>query len=420
MTDADIIVIGGGAAGLIAAGAAAREGKDVLLLEKMPETGRKLLLTGKGRCNVTNIAPKQTFIEHFGTNGRFLQRPFAAFFSEELLALLKEQGVDVVTERGGRVFPASGDARSIADALLAYALKANVRILTRARVMAIHGDSGTISGVSLQRGEEAHVETVQAASVILAAGGASYPGTGSDGDAYRLAKALGHSIVPIRPALVPLTTLGSTARELQGLSLRNVRVSLLVNRQPVADAFGEMLFTHFGVSGPIVLSLSKLAVDALHEKRDVIVRIDLKPALDHRKLDARLLRDLDAHGKQHLHTLLKGLLPRKLIPVCLAQNGLDPAKPAHQVTAAERGALVDWLKAFQLPVTGHRSFKQAIITAGGVDLKEVDPGSMQSRLVSGLYFAGEVLDLDADTGGYNLQAAFTTGWVAGKAAAEPN
>lgn len=418
MTDADVIIIGGGAAGLIAAGAAARENRDVLLLEKMADTGRKLLLTGKGRCNITNIAPTQTFIQHFGRNGRFLQRPFASFFSDDLLELLEQQGVDVVTERGGRVFPASGDARTVADALLAYALDGGVRILTRAEVTGINIADGHVTGVTVQRGNQSQPDVMTAPCVILAAGGASYPGTGSNGDAYRLAGAAGHRIVPIRPALVPLVTSGSTAKELQGLSLRNVQLFLIVDGNIEGEAFGEMLFTHFGVSGPIVLSLSKLAVDALARKAEVSIRIDLKPALDEDRLDARLRRDLDSHGRQQVQTLLKGLLPRKLIPVCITQTQIDPEKPANQVTAEERGRLRAWLKAFKLEVTGHHAFNHAIITAGGVDLQDVDPGTMQSRLVSGLYFAGEVLDLDADTGGYNLQAAFTTGWVAGKAAAQ--
>lgn len=418
MSDADVIIIGGGAAGLIAAGAAARENRDVLLLEKMADTGRKLLLTGKGRCNITNIAPAQTFIQHFGRNGRFLQRPFAAFFSDDLLELLEQQGVDVVTERGGRVFPESGDARTVADALLRYALDAGVRILTRAEVTGIDAVDDRVTGVSVQRGNPPRMERMTAPCVILAAGGASYPGTGSNGDAYRLAAAAGHRIVPIRPALVPLVTSGSTAKELQGLSLRNVQLTLIVDGNIEGEAFGEMLFTHFGISGPIVLSLSKLAVDALAREAEVSIHIDLKPALDEERLDARLRRDLDSHGRQQMQTVLKGLLPRKLIPVCIALTQLDPEKPANQITGEERGRLRTWLKAFKLEVTGHHSFNHAIITAGGVDLREVDPGMMQSRLVSGLYFAGEVLDLDADTGGYNLQAAFTTGWVAGKAAAQ--
>jgi len=417
MEDADIIVIGGGAAGLLAAGAAASEGADVLLLEKMPATGRKLLLTGKGRCNLTNIAPRTEFIQHFGRNGRFLQRPFAQFFSQELLDLLAGEGVEVVTERGGRVFPATGHAETVGDALLAYARKHGVRIWTSAEVTGIQTTGSRSFNLTLaDRGTEGP-RVLTAARIILATGGASYPGTGSSGDGYRFAEALGHHVYPIRPALVPLTTRGNTAQKLQGLSLRNVRLTLLVEGKPVDEAFGEMVFTHFGISGPIVLTVSKGAVDALQAGKSVAVSFDLKPALDDEKLDARLRRDLDAQGRKQVNTLLKGLLPRKLIPVCVEETGLDPSLAAHQVTAEQRNRLRTWLKDFRFDISGHRSFKQAVITAGGIDLREVDSGTMQSRLIPGLYFAGEVLDLDADTGGYNLQAAFTTGWVAGSAAA---
>jgi predicted Rossmann fold flavoprotein len=254
--------------------------------------------------------------------------------------------------------------------------------------------------------------------VIVATGGASYPGTGSTGDGYHLAEQVGHAVIPIRPALVPLETHGDVAARLQGLSLRNVRASVLVDGDVRHSLFGEMLFTHFGVSGPIVLSMSRTMVDALRAGHEVILSIDLKPALDRQKLDARLLRDLAAQGKRQYQTLLKGLLPRKLIPVCIEQTGVPAAKRASQITALERGRLLDWLKEFRLEVTRYRSFKEAIVTAGGVDLREIDPRTMASRRVEGLYFAGEVLDLDADTGGYNLQAAFSTGWVAGRSAAE--
>jgi predicted Rossmann fold flavoprotein len=252
----------------------------------------------------------------------------------------------------------------------------------------------------------------------VATGGASYPATGSTGDGYRMAQAVGHTVVPIRPALVPLETRGDVAARLQGLSLRNVLVSVLVEGEVRQSLFGEMLFTHFGVSGPVILSMSRTMVDALRLGRKVVLSIDLKPALDEQKLDARLLRDLAAQGKRQYQTLLKGLLPRLLIPVCIEQTGIPAQKVASQITAQDRRRLRDWLKQFRLDVTGHRSFKEAIITAGGVDTREVDPRTMASRLVEGLYFAGEVLDLDADTGGYNLQAAFSTGWVAGQAAVE--
>jgi predicted Rossmann fold flavoprotein len=272
-------------------------------------------------------------------------------------------------------------------------------------------------GVQVGGGSRAPGQVYRAGAVILATGGASYPATGSTGDGYRLAESVGHNIVPIRPALVPLETAGDVAPRLQGLSLRNVAVRLQVDGKKRAEGLGEMLFTHFGVSGPLVLSQSRQAVDALQRGQEVTLCIDLKPALDERKLDARLLRDLDTHGKRQFRTLLKDLLPQKLIPVCIDLTGIPPHKVAHQITAQERQRLRRWLKDFRLEVTGHRSFAEAIITAGGVDTRQVDPRTMASRLVKGLYFAGEVLDVDADTGGYNLQAAFSTGWVAGRAAA---
>ncbi len=411
----DVIVIGGGAAGLMAAGQAAEQGARVLLLEKMDRPGRKLLITGKGRCNLTNETPLRDFLGHFGRNGRFLRGAFHQFFAPDLLAFFQELGVRTVTERGGRVFPVTGLADDVVEALLHWNHRHKVTIRTASPVdrllVAAHADGGHITGVRVSGTGR---QTVQAGAVIVCTGGQSYPGTGSTGDGYRLAAAVGHRIVPTRPALVPLDTAGNVARRLQGLSLRNVNVGLRVDGQQGPEAFGEMLFTHFGLSGPVILTLSREAVDALGAGRHVQVSIDLKPALDEGKLDARLLRDLDAHGKQQVATLLKGLLPRKLIPVCLDLVGLPADRAAHQVTGQERRRLRDWLKDFRLDVTGHRPFSMAIVTAGGVDLAEVVPHTLESRLVAGLYFAGEVLDVDADTGGYNLQAAFSTGWVAGR------
>jgi hypothetical protein len=408
-----VIVVGGGPAGLMAAGQAAILGADVLLLEKMDRPARKLRITGKGRCNVTNVAPVKEFIAHFGPNGRFLRQAFHQFFTPDLLAFLAALGVETVTERGGRVFPASEQARDVADALIEWVGAQGVTVRTRAPVSRLLIEAGRVTGVQTKDGR-----SFPADAVIVAAGGASYPGTGSTGDGYRLAESVGHTITPIRPALVPLETAGDVAPRLQGLSLRNVTVQMFADGRKLAGQFGEMLFTHFGVSGPIILTLSKQAVDALRQGQRVTLSIDLKPALDEQKLDARLLRDLDLHGKQHVQTLLKGLLPGKLIPICAELTGIPAHKEAHQVTAQERKRLRQWLKDFRLDVTEHRPLAEAIITAGGVDTGQVDPRTMASRRVAGLYFAGEVLDVDADTGGYNLQSAFSTGWVAGRAAAE--
>jgi predicted Rossmann fold flavoprotein len=424
MTRHQVIVVGAGAAGLMAAGQAAEQGAKTLLFEKMDRPGRKLRIAGKGRCNLTNITPLPEFIAHFGPNGRFLRQAFYRFFTPELLTFFKEQGIPTVTERGGRVFPASSQARDVVDALMRWVGQNGVTLRTRSPVERLLVEGKQVTGVQLSRppslpDQPSARQVYHAGAVIVATGGASYPATGSTGDGYRLAGSVGHTIVPIRPALVPLETAGEVAPRLQGLSLRNVTVGLWVDGKKEAEAFGEMLFTHFGLSGPIILSLSKQAVDALRLGRSIILSIDLKPALDKRKLDARLLRDLDAHGKRQFRTLLKELLPRKLIPVCTDLTGIPPDKASHQITAQERRQLGKWLKDFRLKVTGHRPFAEAIVTAGGIDTREVDPRTMASRLVKGLYFAGEVLDIDADTGGYNLQAAFSTGWIAGRSAALP-
>ncbi|MBU1660520.1 MAG: NAD(P)/FAD-dependent oxidoreductase [Chloroflexi bacterium] len=411
MSNYQVIVIGGGAAGLMAAGQAAGSGAKTLLLEKMDQPGRKLYITGKTRCNLTNITPLPKFIAHFGPNGRFLRQAFHRFFSDELLDFFDELGVPTITERGGRVFPASGQSKDVVHALVRWNKWQDVEIHTHSPVDRLLIENNRVTGVATP-------EAVYCAeAVILATGGASYPGTGSTGDGYEFAKSAGHTIVPVRPALVPLITAGNIAPRLQGLSLRNVSVYVWVNGRKEDQAFGEMLFTHFGVSGPIILTLSRTVVDALRIGKEVSISIDLKPALDEKKLDDRLLRDLNAHGKQQYRTLLKDLLPQKLIPVCIELTGIPADKVGHQITAADRQRLGIWLKDFRLRVTGHRSFSHAIITAGGVDTREVDPRTMASRLVEGLYFAGEVLDVDADTGGYNLQAAFSTGWVAGQSAA---
>ena len=421
MAEKKVIVVGGGAAGLIAAGQAAKKGAATLLLEKMNRPGKKLSITGKGRCNLTNIAERDDFISHFGKNGRFLRHAFSQFFTSDLLDFFKELGIETVTERGGRVFPKNNMAREVADALIKWAIDKGVIIETRVPAQALIVEDGRASGVFLAKklpknkdvpaGKEFRADTV-----IIACGGSSYPATGSTGDGFYLAEAVGHTILPIRPALVPLETSGDTAKSLQGLSLKNVTVKMLINEKKKVEAFGEMLFTHFGLSGPIVLSLSKHFVDAIRDGQKPVFSIDLKPALDEKKLDVRLLRDLNAHGKMQFQNLLKELLPMKLIPACIDMTGISPEKNGCEITAEERKRLRLWLKDFRFQVVGHRPMKEAIITAGGVDTKEVDPKTMASKLIKNLYFAGEVLDIDADTGGYNLQAAFSTGWLAGRSA----
>ena len=406
-----VVVVGAGAAGLLAAGRASQLGSEVILIEKMARPGRKLRISGKGRCNVTNVAPMAEFIGQFGANGRFLRPAFSNFFASEMLALLDELGVPHKVERGGRVFPASDRAQDVVDALHGWVKRLGVKLRTETPARGLIVEEGRATGVRTDAGEE------RADAVILTLGGASYKGTGSSGDGYAMAQAAGHSIVKIRPALVPLVTAADTAARLQGLSLRNVEASLWVSGKKAAAEFGEMIFTHFGVSGPLVLRLSRFAVDTLAAGEKVELVIDLKPALEHDKLDRRLLRDLDAHGKRRFDTLLGDLLPRKLIPVCIDETGIPADRVGHQISAADRKRLRVWLKEFRLAIAGCRPMNEAIVTAGGVSLKEVDPKTMASRLTGALYFAGELLDLDAHTGGYNVQAAFSTGWLAGSSAA---
>lgn len=420
-----VIVVGAGAAGLMAAGQAALQGAETLLLEKMKRPALKLRITGKGRCNLTNVAPLDEFLAHFGPNGQFLRQAFNRFFAPDLVDFLEGLGVATLTERGGRVFPASGQASEVAEALLGWVRRCDVQLhvgrpvrrilIEGGRVVGVQAGAAASKGGAVSPSAAAPI-TYLADAVILATGGASYPGTGSTGDGYRLAEAVGHQIVPIRPALVPLETAGDVAARLQGLSLRNVTVRVWCEGKPQAQAFGEMLFTHFGVSGPIILSLSRQVVDMLRQGQQPVLSIDLKPALDEATLDARLLRELNAGGRRQFRTLLKSLLPQLLIPVCSQLTGIPADKVGHQITSEERRRLRSWLKDFRLEVSGHRPLSEAIITAGGVALHEVDPRTMASRRMPGLYFAGELLDLDADTGGYNLQAAFSTGWLAGQAA----
>ncbi|MDI6808725.1 MAG: NAD(P)/FAD-dependent oxidoreductase [Candidatus Eisenbacteria bacterium] len=409
-----VIVVGAGAAGLMAAGQAVGQGTRVLLIERMPQPGLKLSITGKGRCNLTNVGTVDDFTNHFGRNGRFLRPAFSSFLSAGLIRFVEALGVSTVTERGGRVFPVTQNAKDVTEKLIDWARAHGVSLMTNTRVQRILARGNAVAGVV------ANGQTHSANAVIIATGGASYPETGSSGDGYMLAQSLGHTVVPIRPALVPLETAGHIAQRLQGLSLRNVTVRLLINGKKRKEEFGEMLFTHFGISGPIILTLSRTVVDALRDKQEVFISIDLKPALDEKHLDARLVRDWKEFGKRQFKTLLEELLPKKLIPVFADLSGVPPDKCGHQITVAERKRVRMLLKDFQLKVTRHRHFAEAIITAGGVSTKEINPHTMESRLVRGLYFAGEVIDIDADTGGYNLQAAFSTGWVAGKSAGQEN
>lgn len=419
-----IIVIGAGPAGLMAAGQAALSGAQVTLLEKMDRPGRKLRLAGNGRGNVANMAELEDFLAQFGANGPFLRPALARFSASQLRGFLAEIGVPTVVEPSGQVYPASNRAQDVVDALLRWVRAQGVVLHTGARVVQLlvqdqpSGRPGG-PGVELVGVRTATGQVYAADAAVLATGGASYPATGSSGDGYRLAAAVGHAIVPVRPALVPLETVGDLAPRLQGLALRGVTGRLYAGEQQIAARSGDLLFTHFGLSGPAVLALSRRAVDARRAGQEVVLAIDLFPDREESALDEQLRHALDAHGRRQVGHLLASLLPRRLAAVACAEAGLDPAKRGGQVTAAERARLRRWLKGFRLAIRGPRPWSEAQVTAGGVDLREVDPRTMASRIVRGLYLAGEVLDLDAGTGGYNLQAAFATGRLAGQMAARP-
>ncbi len=402
----DVIVVGGGAAGLVAAAHAGERGLRVLVLEKMNRAGRKLLITGKGRCNITNNLNISDFIASVYPNGKFLRTAFSQFFSQDILQILNQFGVETVLERGNRYFPASNKAEDVLNALKNWCKRNSVETLTKHKVEKILLQNNEIQGV-VANGVEFFAN-----NVIIATGGMSYPATGSTGDGYTLAKSAGHKIVKPQPSLVPLETAGNLAKELQGLTLKNVKASVWVNGKKAADDFGEMLFTHFGLSGPIILTLSRIIVSELANKNKVEISIDLKPALDDKKLDNRLIRDLNEHGKKKLINIFKYWLPSAMIPVFMKLLKLDADKECHQVSAKERKQIRNLMKNFVFTITNHRPFKEAIITAGGVPTKEISPKTMESKLVKGLYFAGEIIDLDGKTGGFNLQIAYSTAWLA--------
>lgn len=403
-----ILVIGAGPAGMMAAIRAAENGAAVTLLEKMKRPGRKMMITGKGRCNITNAADVPEIIRNIHGNGAFLNSSMRAFDNQDVMEFFRQQGVPVKVERGNRVFPVSDKAQDVVDAMVHRLHELDVRIELEMPVADILLQEGCVAGVRTKSG--AHYK---ADAVILAVGGASYPGTGSTGDGYEMAKKLGHAVVPLRPSLVPLETEEEWVKDVQGLSLRNVRATLLAGGEKVQEMFGEMMFTHFGVTGPIILSMSRRAAKCLAEGKFVELELNLKPALTPEKLDARIQRDFEQHIRKSLKNGLLDLLPHKLIEPVLDCAYLDPEKPVHQVTAEERHRLAETLQHLTLTIAKTRPLAEAIVTAGGVSVREINPKTMESKLVPGLYFAGEVVDVDAYTGGYNLQAAFSMGNAAG-------
>lgn len=407
----NIAIIGGGAAGLLAGIAAAQDGARVTIFEKMRIPGKKMLITGKGRCNITNACELPEIIKNLPGNGRFLNSALHGFTNDDIVELLENNGLATKVERGGRIFPVSDTAKDVVDTLVKIYTKAGGKIQTDKKVLEIICKDGAVTGIKTVDG------FYGADAVILAAGGASYPGTGSDGSGAKLAKKAGHTIVPLKPSLVPLESDYPYVDDLQGLSLRNVEATLLADGKKLGTEFGEMLFTHFGVSGPIVLSLSNLAAKALGEGKEVELVIDLKPALSEAKLDARIQRDFVEYSRKQLVNGMKDLLPQRLIPVVCDMAFLDEEKYVNQISREERHRLMKTLKGFSVPITGTRPIAEAIVTAGGVSVKEINPKTMESKLIQGLYFAGEVMDVDGYTGGFNLQAAFSSGYVAGRAAA---
>ena len=407
---ASVIVIGGGAAGMMAAVSAARNGADVLLFEKNDRLGKKLRITGKGRCNVTNDCDKNEFLSNVASNSKFLFAALSRFSTADTKDFFEECGVPLKTERGKRVFPVSDKAQDIVSALENACVEAGVRILNR-RVDSLIIDEGAACGVV------ADGESYSAKSVIVCTGGASYPRTGSTGDGYRFAKRAGHKIVEIKPSLVPLVAEGKLCAHLQGVSLKNIGFKIKDNSSGkiVYDDFGEMMFTHFGITGPVVLSASAHLSDIERGKYTAI--IDMKPALDHKTLDSRILSDFSECINKDFINSLDALLPQKMIPIMVGLSGIDARKKVNSITKEEREKLVSLIKGIEIPIEGFRPINEAIITKGGVAVSEVSPKTMESKITRGLYFAGEVLDLDAYTGGFNLQIAFSTAVLAGENAA---
>ena len=406
-TDAPrVVVIGGGAAGLLAAGTACRNGAAVTVIEQNDRPGKKILISGKGRCNVTNDCTPSEFIPNVTKNGKFLFSAINRFSPQDMKELLESLGVELKTERGRRVFPTSDKSSDILSALTRYASGCS---FVRAKAKAIALELDRAVGVVTDQG------TFECDSVILATGGASYPLTGSDGSGYRIARAAGHTVTPLIPSLVPLTSPSPLCAEMQGLSLKNVALTLYDGERALYRDFGEMLFTHFGLSGPMILSASAHLRNT--DFGNVRVEIDLKPALDEQTLEKRILSDFAKYVNRDAQNGLNDLLPQKIILPFLALADVDPRKKINVLTRAERERMLSTLKRFTLPVSGFRPIEEAIVTSGGVSVKEIDPKTMSSRLVKGLYFAGEIMDVDAYTGGYNLQIAFSTGFLAGESAA---
>ena len=410
----EILVIGAGASGLLAAGAAAKNGAKVKIFETMARPARKLRICGKGRCNLTNTASYKDFLNHFNNKGRFLKSSFKTFFNEDIMQLVESLGVPLKEERGGRVFPKSDKAIDVVDALVKWARKSGASILTETPISGIITRDEKCVGVRLKKSKK----EVFADAVILCTGGKSYPLTGSTGDGYNFARQLGHTIVPLSKSLVALKTCEKFPSDLCGNTIKNVKATLLCNNKKIAEEFGEMFFQADSLGGPIIITLSRLAVPLLNSENKVEISLDLKPALEHAQLDKRLLRELSKKPDRDIKAILGSLLPSQMIQPCLSINNLDGSVMSSVVNAKTRKTLKNWFKDFRFTISEPRPWEEAIITSGGIDTSEVNPLTMESKLIKNLYFAGEILNIDADTGGFNLQAAFSTGWSAGIAASK--
>lgn len=402
-----VAVIGGGAAGMMAAIVAARNGHKVQLFEKNEKLGKKVYITGKGRCNITNAADLEQIFANVVTNRKFLYSAFYGFDNQQTIQFFEELGVRTKIERGERVFPVSDKSSDVIQGMQRELNRLGVKISLQTEVVGIKQTDGQVEGVLLAGGK-----FISAGAVIVATGGLSYPSTGSTGDGYRFAKEMGHTVTKLSPSLVPFQIKEEFVREMQGLSLKNVALKLYAGKKKIYDDFGEMLFTHFGVSGPLILSASSF-VSKYIDKQEITLVLDLKPALSNEQLDARIVRDFSEMQNKQFKNGLDKLLPKKMIPVVLSLSEIDPNKPIHSVTKEERQRIVELLKGMKLHLERLRGYNEAIITKGGISVKEINPGTMESNLVKGVYFVGEVLDLDALTGGYNLQIAWSTAYAAG-------
>ena len=403
---------------MVSAVTSAENGNEVILLEKMEKLGKKLLITGKGRCNITNSAEMTEFMKNIPENSKFLYSSFSRFTNNDIISFLNKQGVATKVERGGRVFPVSDKAEDVLNAFLKKLKELNVTIKTNFEVTKILTEGSASTGIEGKNNGK--IEKIMADKIILTTGGKSYPVTGSTGDGYKMAKDLGHTITSLKPSLVPLTCNGESKRlcqEMQGLSLRNVKVKITENNKVIYEDFGEMLFTHYGISGPIILSASAVLIrykniDELLKENKVKIHIDLKPALDEEKLDNRILRDFEELKNKQFKKSLGLLLPKKMVEPMVSIIGIDPEKRINEITKEERKTIVKNLKNLELTINGFRGIEEAIVTKGGINIKEINPKTMESKLIQGLYFAGEIIDLDAFTGGFNLQIAWSTGYAA--------